>query len=120
MSEKPSIAELFESMSYGPAPESGAIAQAWLAERAPHLGLFIENQWREPEGREYFPSINPATGKPLIDIAQGTAADVEAAVTAARTAFPSWSTAPGHVRARYLYAIARQIQKHSRLLAVLE
>ena len=120
MSETTSIAELFESMSYGPAPESGAIAQAWLAERSPHLGLFIDSQWREPEGHEYFPSVNPATGKPLIDIAQGTAGDVEAAVTAARGAFPSWSATPGHVRARYLYAIARQVQKNSRLLAVLE
>jgi aldehyde dehydrogenase (NAD+) len=41
-------------------------------------------------------------------------------VRAAREAFPAWSATPGHVRARYLYALARQVQKHARLLAVLE
>ena len=45
---------------------------------------------------------------------------MDAAVAAARAAFESWGKTPGHVRARYLYAIARHIQKHSRLLAVLE
>src|SRR5258708_5394284 len=41
-------------------------------------------------------------------------------LNAARSAFEAWGKAPGHVRARYLYALARQVQKHSRLLAVLE
>src|SRR5262252_5686480 len=107
-------------MSYGPAPESPATAQAWLDAHAPHLGLFIDNQWREPSGGEYFPSVNPANAEPLIEVAQATSDDVDAAVRAARAAFPAWSATPGHVRARYLYALARQIQKHSRLLAVLE
>src|SRR6202011_3894776 len=56
----------------------------------------------------------------LAQVGQGTAEDVDAAVRAARGAFPAWSATPGHVRARYLYALARQIQKHSRLFAVLE
>ena len=115
-----SIADIFESMSYGPAPESDAPARAWLAAHAPHLRLFIGGEWREPNGGEYFPTVNPATATPLIDIAQGTAKDVDAAVRAAREAFPAWSGLSGHARARYLYALARQIQKHSRLLAVLE
>ncbi|HEY5901592.1 MAG TPA: aldehyde dehydrogenase family protein, partial [Anaerolineales bacterium] len=46
--------------------------------------------------------------------------EVDEAVGAARAAFESWSTTPGVVRARYMYAIARNIQKHHRLLAVLE
>jgi aldehyde dehydrogenase (NAD+) len=120
MSEATSIAELFETMSYGPAPESATPAREWLAAHAPRLGLFIGNEWRAPSDGDYFPSVNPATGQPLIEIAQGSDADVAAAVTAAREAFPAWSATPGHVRARYLYAIARQVQKHSRLLAVLE
>src|SRR5207237_7196347 len=65
-------------------------------------------------------SVNPANGNNLAKMAKGTAEDVDAAVTAARKAFEGWSKAPGHMRARYLYAIARHIQKHSRLLAVLE
>src|SRR5207302_5960436 len=56
----------------------------------------------------------------LARVAQGSVEDVDAAVQAARAAFPAWSATPGHVRARYLYALARQIQKHSRLFAVLE
>jgi aldehyde dehydrogenase (NAD+) len=120
MSKTTNVAELFETMSYGPAPESGVPAQEWLAAHAPNLTMFIGNDWRTPGNGEYFPSINPANGKPLIGIAQGTAGDIEAAVAAARAAFPTWSATPGHIRARYLYAIARQVQKHSRLLAVLE
>ncbi len=117
---KASVADIFESMSYGPAPESDAPARVWLAAHAPHLRLFIGGEWREPSGGEYFPTVNPATATPLIDVAQGTGKDVDAAVRAAREAFPAWSGLSGHARARYLYALARQIQKHSRLLAVLE
>ena len=50
----------------------------------------------------------------------GTQEDVEVAVKAARKAYNSWSTLPGHVRARHLYSIARHIQKHARLVSVLE
>src|SRR5574340_771755 len=110
MTSAADIREIFETMSYGLAPESPTTAQAWLDAHAPHLGLFINNQWRDPSGGEYFPSVNPAN-------AQATSEDVDAAVRAARAAFPEWSATPGHVRARYLYALARQIQKHSRLLA---
>jgi len=117
---KVSVADIFESMSYGPAPESDAPAQAWLAAHAPHLRHFIGGEWREPSGGEYFLTVNPATATPLIEIAQGTAKDVDSAVRAAREAFPAWSALSGHARARYLYALARQIQKHARLLAVLE
>jgi aldehyde dehydrogenase (NAD+) len=120
MTSAADIREIFETMSYGLAPESPATARAWLDAHAPHLGLFIDNQWRAPSGGEYFPSVNPANAQPLIEVAQATTEDVDTAVRAARAAFPAWSATPGHVRARYLYALARQIQKHSRLLAVLE
>src|SRR5215813_6807868 len=114
------IAQLFETMDYGPAPEASNIALDWLKERGPKQQIYVNGRWQEPTGGEYFDSINPATGKPITQIAQAGAADVDAAVSAARTAYESWSKTSGHVRARYLYALARQIQKHSRLLAVLE
>ena len=113
------VKEIFETMEYGPAPEAAAPGLAWIQERTP-LNLFINNQWVKPAGGQYIDSINPATGKRLAQIAAATSADVDAAVAAARAAFETWSRAPGHVRARYMYAIARHIQKHSRLLAVLE
>ena len=113
------VIEIFETMDYGPAPEGAAPGLAWIKEHEP-FGLFINNQWVKPASGQYIESINPATGKPLTKVAAANSADVDAAVAAARAAFETWSKAPGHVRARYMYAIARHIQKHSRLLAVLE
>ncbi len=112
------VAEIFESMAYGPAPESPTIAQDWLKEHGPQMKMYIGGEW--VSGDDHFDSVNPATGKPLIQVAQASKANVDAAVKAARAAFKSWGKTPGHVRARYLYALARQVQKHARLLAVLE
>src|SRR2546421_8306441 len=113
------VMDIFKTMEYGPAPEAATPALEWIKERQP-FGLFINNQWVKPASGQYLDSINPSTGKPLAQIAAANSADVDIAVAAARTAFESWGQTPGHVRARYLYAIARHIQKHSRLLAVLE
>jgi aldehyde dehydrogenase (NAD+) len=115
-----SIAEIFETMEYGPAPESASVANRWLDERGRTFRHFVGGEWREPAGGEWFDSSNPATNQPLARIAQGAADDVDAAVAAAREALPGWSALDGHARARYLYALARQVQKHSRLFAVLE
>ncbi len=114
------VAEIFETMEYGPAPESAASANAWLDEHKRRFGLFINNRWVDPASKEYIVSINPATGEELAQTAQANQDDVNDAVRAARNAFEAWSRTPGHVRARYLYAIARHLQKHHRLLAVLE
>ncbi len=115
-----SVAEIFQSMAYGPAPESAAPAQEWLEAHAPALPLFINNRMVTPREATYFDSVNPATGQPLIKVAQAGTADVEDAVRAAREALKDWKRTPGHLRARYLYGLARQVQKHARLLAVLE
>ena len=114
-----SIMDIFEKMEYGPAPEAASPAMAWLAEHA-QFDLFINNQWVKPASNQYIESSNPANGKSLARIAAANGDDVDAAVKAARAAFANWSTTAGHVRARYLYALARSIQKHARLLAVLE
>ena len=114
------VAELTKTLEYGTAPEAAKPALDWIAEHNAKFQLFINNEWKNPSGKEWFDSINPATSKKLGSIAQATSADVNAAVKAARKAYPGWSATPGHIRARYLYAIARQIQKHSRLFAVLE
>lgn len=113
------IMELFATMEYGPAPEAASLALDWLKEKQP-FGLFINNQWVKPASGQYLDSSNPATGKTLARVASANSDDVATAVAAAQTAFATWSRTPGHVRARYLYALARLIQKHARLLAVLE
>jgi aldehyde dehydrogenase (NAD+) len=114
-----SIPEIFESMAYGPAPEGTAPSHEWLDSHERKFGLFIGGEWTRAGG-DTFPTLNPATGKPLARLTQASAADVDRAVRVARKAQPEWWALGGHARARYLYAIARQVQKHTRFLAVLE
>ena len=112
------VAEIFETMEYGPAPESDSPARAWLASHNSKFGHFIGGAWTKPGTT--FDVIDPSTGKDLARVTQGTAQDVDAAVAAARKAFPAWSRLTPHERARHLYALARMIQRNSRLFAVLE
>ena len=105
-------------MAYGPAPEDGARAREWLAAHAQGFDLFIGGAWRSPVAR--IAVTNPATGEHLAQIADANADEVDAAVRAASAASPAWAATPGHARARVLYALARLIQKHARLLAVIE
>ncbi|MCL4268823.1 MAG: aldehyde dehydrogenase family protein [Anaerolineales bacterium] len=114
------ILEIFNTMEYGPAPEAPDAVKAWLDEHNRKFGLFINNEWVTPKGAKFYASYNPSNGELLAETTQAEKKDVDAAVAAARTAFKTWSKTPGVTRARYLYAIARNIQKHSRLLAVLE
>src|SRR6185295_11123371 len=113
------IKSIYETMEYGPAPESSGPAQEWLSTHV-KTQLYIDGKWHTPHSGKYFDSINPANKKHLAKIANADAQDVDKAVRAAKAALPGWVKSGAHARARYLYAIARQIQKHSRLLAVLE
>jgi len=115
----PSVAEIFETMEYGPAPESATTALQWIQERTP-FRHFIGGGWRPSADGITFETVNPAIGRALARVSQGGPADVDAAVEAARKAQPGWRALGGYGRARFLYAIARHVQKHSRLLAVLE
>src|SRR6202790_5110529 len=115
-----SICEKFLSMEYGPAPEDSKEAVAWLGRHGHRLQHFIGGRWHAPAAGEYFDTVDPSNGEKLASVAQGSAADVDLAVKAARAASSGWRALTPHARARYLYAIARLVQKHSRLLAVLE
>ena len=115
-----SIVEKFMTMDYGPAPEDPREALAWLDRSGRRFSHFINGTWQPPANGEYFDTTDPSTGEKLASVSQGSPADVDAAVKAARAALPSWQALTPHARARYLYALARQVQKHSRWLAVLE
>ena len=115
-----SIAEKFATMEYGPAPEDPKEALRWLDQHDRRFGHFINGEWHAPTEGVWFDSLDPATGEKIAAIGMGSAADVNAAVQAARQAFPEWRSLPGHARARFLYALARAVQRHSRRLAVLE
>src|SRR5580700_6003631 len=117
---KMSIAEKFVAMEYGPAPEDAKEALTWLDHHGRRFGHFINGTWAAPAAGEYFDTADPSTGEKLASVAQGSADDIDAAVKAARAALPKWQYLTPHTRARYLYALARQVQKHSRRLAVLE
>ncbi|MGB1034056.1 MAG: aldehyde dehydrogenase family protein, partial [Primorskyibacter sp.] len=111
------VSEIFKTMDYGPAPEAADEALGWIAARAP-FGHFIGGAMTPPNAT--FVTQNPATGDALAEVSQGSTQDVATAVAAARAAQPGWADLGGTGRARVLYALARLVQKHSRLLAVLE
>ncbi len=114
------VREIFDSMSYGPAPEGDGPVRQWLDARAHRFGHYIGGRFVEPKSGEYFVVHDPSNGAALAQVAEGSVADVNAAVAAARAALPAWQALDGHARARWLYAIARGIQKHARHLSVIE
>ncbi|KAL7634246.1 UNVERIFIED_CONTAM: hypothetical protein RMT77_015576 [Armadillidium vulgare] len=115
-----SITTAFKKMSYGPAVEDRATAEAWLNDHNRKFGHFIDNTWICKEGKETYASLSPSDGSFMAETIQGNAMDVDFAVFKASEAFSSWSKLAPHARAKYLYSIARHIQKHSTLLAVIE
>jgi aldehyde dehydrogenase (NAD+) len=115
-----SIAEKFVAMEYGPAPEDAKEAIAWLERYGRRFGHFINGGWTNPSAGASFDTNDPSTGEKIAVVTQGSPSDIDIAVKTARHALPQWQGLTPHKRARYLYAIARQVQKHSRRLAVLE
>jgi aldehyde dehydrogenase (NAD+) len=115
-----SVVEKYKTMEYGPAPEDPKETLVWLDAHKRRFGHFIGGKWQAPSEGKYFETSDPATGEKIAEVAEGSAADVGAAVKAARTALSVWQGFSSHERAKYLYALARQIQKHSRRLSVLE
>ncbi|MCF6170076.1 MAG: aldehyde dehydrogenase family protein [Bacteroidales bacterium] len=114
------IKKIFDNMEYGPAPESPAPALDWLKMHRGKFRLFINGKWQLPAAKKYFNSENPSDKSHLARLAEAGSKDVDKAVNAARKALPGWQETSPHERAKMLYAIARQIQKHARLFAVLE
>jgi len=113
----PTVSEILTTMDYGPAPEAAGEVVAWLKGHGP-FGHYINGAFAKAAAT--FAVENPATGAVIAQVGQGTAADVAAAVAAARAAQPGWAKLPGHARAKWLYAIARTVQKRERFLSVLE
>ena len=111
------IRDKFTSMEYGPAPESSAEALAWIATHQT-FGHWIDGRFTDAAST--FETLNPATGDVLALVSDGSAADIDLAVASARRAQIKWAAMAPHARAKILYALARMVQKHARLFAVLE
>src|SRR5438552_9491143 len=86
LSRMPSVAEIFDTMAWGPAPEAAEPALAWLDQHGRRFGHFIGGQWRAAE--QTFDVFNPANRQVLAQVGQGSPADVDAAVKSARAALP--------------------------------
>ena len=112
---EPRPAETGLDWAYAPAPESRAIVS--LEER---YGLYVGGEMVEPRSGEWFTTISPADEEPLAEVAQAGPEDVDAAVSAARDGFATWSELRPAERAKYLFRIARILQERSRELAVAE
>lgn len=115
--DRQSVRSLFDQMTYGPAPEDSSQVRDWLKAHDT-FGNYIGGRWH-PAGQSFVVN-DPSTGREIAHVAQGSVSDVDAAVTAAREALPAWQALGDHGRARWLYAIARGLQKHSRFFSVLE
>ncbi len=83
--------------------------------------LLINGKWLDAEGGQTFASLDPSTGEPLVQVAEGAKADIDAAVRAARQAFTGpWSRMLGPERARLLWKLADLIERHADELSQLE
>ena len=84
--------------------------------------ILINNRWVSSRSGKTFPTINPATGEEICQVAEADAADVDEAVKAARNAFENgpWSKMSAAERGRLLYKLADRIEEHADELAMLE
>jgi len=100
---------------YAPAPETTPVH---IAKRYDH---FIGGKWTAPSSQKYFATTNPATGRKISEVADGSKADVNTAVKAARSAYNGvWGKMSGRERGKYIYRIARLIQERAREFAIIE
>ncbi len=82
--------------------------------------VYINGEWRDAAGGETFGVYNPATNELLAEVADGGAAEAQAAVDAAAAAFPAWSKRPADERAELLHKVfgllVERIPDHARIL----
>src|SRR5256885_15693564 len=94
------VSEIFETMAYGPAPESDKPALTWLEEHGRDFGLFVGGRWIKSKSGDAFDVINPATTAPLARVTQAGKADGDAAAPPPRKALPARAAPSGPVRTR--------------------
>ncbi|AOK56115.1 5-carboxymethyl-2-hydroxymuconate semialdehyde dehydrogenase [Burkholderia stagnalis] len=75
---------------------------------------------REVASRDTFATLNPATGDVITEVASGGEAEVDAAVRAAKEAFPKWANTPAKERAKLMRKLGELIEKNVPMLAALE
>ena len=114
------ILESFEKLDYSEALESSSEAQKWLEVNGRRFGQFINGKFVNQKDANLIASLDPSNGDLLANIEVASKSQLNDAVKAARKAQPGWQSLGGHGRAKVLYALARLLQKNSRLISVLE
>ena len=114
------ILESFEKLDYSEALESSSEAQKWLEENGRRFGQFINGKFVNQKDANLIASLDPSNGDLLANIEVASNSQLNDSVISARKAQPDWQSLGGHGRAKVLYALARLLQKNSRLIAVLE
>jgi len=84
---------------------------------AAHVKNYIGGEWVAALSGEVFPSYNPADESLLAEAAKSAAADVDAAVKAAKTAYNEWRLVPAPRRGEVLYRVAELLQTRKEDLA---
>ena len=75
---------------------------------------------RQVDSAERFITTNPATGEAIAEVASGGEAEINAAVAAAKAAFPGWANTPAKQRAKLMRRLGELIEQHVPHLAALE
>ena len=114
------ILKSFDNLEYSEAFESSKEAQEWLEKNSRRFGQLINGQFVSNNDSDLIASLDPSNGELLANIEIANSQQLDSAVSSARKAQPAWENLGGHKRAKVLYALARLIQKHSRLISVLE
>ncbi|MEX5666623.1 CoA-acylating methylmalonate-semialdehyde dehydrogenase [Pseudomonas neuropathica] len=80
--------------------------------------LLIDGEWVESQSTEWHDIVNPATQQVLAKVPFATAAEVDAAVSAAQRAFQTWKLTPIGARMRIMLKLQALIREHSKRIAV--
>ena len=110
------VKEAFRKMDYEEALESEKETLEWITDHKGQFGHFIGGSFTKP--KNLFKTINPYNKKEIAKISQGTLKDIKNSVEAARSGLKEWQLLSPFQRSKYLYAIARYIQKESRTISI--
>ncbi len=110
----------FQNITYGPAPEDSKEVNSWIKNVKNPNNIFINGKFVKSFSSKKLNIINPSTNKKIATLSVASKKDVNAAVSAAKKAHTKWSKLSSFDRSKYLYALARLIQKNSRFISVLE
>ena len=85
----------------------------------PVMKPYIGGQWIESESQKYTTIYDPSTGKPIAQVPQCTAAEVEQAIAAAKAAYPAWKNTPVRNRANIMMKLRGLIERDKEELTMM-